>query len=71
MILYAPGSFYDDIVKADLAAGIVVVADEDPEPGVGATPGIVEPSSLYCRQVLPVLGNSMFCNTTRETVNIS
>lgn len=70
IILYAPGSVYDDIVKVDLAAGTLIVADEDPEPDIGATTGIIKPSSLSCRGALLALGNSTVCNMT-ETVNVS
>lgn len=71
IILYAPGSVYDDVVKADLAAGIVVVADEEPEPNLGATTGIVKPSSLSCKGALLALGDATSCNMTEETVNVS
>lgn len=69
MILYAPGSIYDDIVKEDLAAGTVIVADEDIEPYSGASAGILGPSSLSCRGLLP-LSNSTSCNTTGEALNV-
>lgn len=71
IILYAPGSVYDDIVKADLAAGIVVVADEEPDPNLGATTGIVKPSSLSCNGASLALGDATSCNITEETVNVS
>ena len=72
LILYAPGSVYDGIVEADLAAGTVIVADEDPEPNLGATAGIAKPSSLSCRRALPALGgNYTFCNTTEGTIDVS
>ena len=69
MILYAPGSIYDDIVKEDLAAGTVIVADQDNEPYSGASAGILGPSSLSCRGLLP-LSNSTFCNTTEVALNV-
>lgn len=58
-------------MKADLASGTVIVADEDPEPNLGAVTGIVNPSSLSCGEALLALGNSTLCNTTEETVNVS
>ena len=71
LILYAPGSVYDGMVEADLAAGTVIVAEEDPKPNLGATAGIAKPSSLSCRRVLPALGNSTFCNTTEGIIDLS
>ena len=71
MILYAPGSVFDDIVKQQIAAGTVVVAEEDDEPELGATINLVKPNSPACRGELLLLNNSTFCNTTKETVNVS
>ena len=71
MILYASGSVYDDVVKADLAAGTVVLAEEDDEPELGATTGIVKPNSLSCRGVGLALDYSMPCKRMKNTVNVS
>ena len=71
MILYAPGSVYEDKVKADLAEGIVVVANQDPEAEVGASAGDVGVSSLACGGALPALSNSTICSTIAGTVNVS
>ena len=71
MILYAPGSVFDDTVKQQVAAGAVVVADEDDEPELGATLNLVKPNSLACNGERLPLNNSTFCNTTKETVNVS
>lgn len=71
LILYAPGSIYDDIVKRDLAAGTLIVADEDPGTESGATAGIGNPDSVYCRRALLALDNSTFCDATEETVIVS
>ena len=71
MILYAPDSFYDEVVKSHLAAGKVVVAEEDDEPELGATTRIVKPNSLSCRGARLVLSDSTLCNTREETVNVS
>ena len=70
ILLYAPGTVFDDVVKAYLAAGTVVVADEDDEPEVGASIRVVKPNSLSCVGGRLSLANSMYCNTTRETVNV-
>ena len=71
MILYAPGSAFDDIVKQQLAAGAVVVADEDDEPELGATLNLVKPNSLACKGERLLLNNYTSCNITKETVNVS
>ena len=71
MILYAPGSVYDDILQAHLAAGTVIVAEEDDEPELGATTGIVKPNSLSCGRAGSALHYSTSCNTTVGTVNVS
>lgn len=71
VILYAPGSVYDDKVKADVAEGIIVVANQDPEAEVGASAGVVGGSSLVCSGALPVLKNSTDCSTVAGTVNVS
>ena len=71
MILYAPNSFYDAVVKSHLAAGMVIVADEDDEPELGATTRIVKPNSLSCWGARLALSNSTFCNTGEEAVNVS
>lgn len=71
MILYAPESVYDYMVKADIAAGTVIVADEEPEPNLDVTTGIVKPSSRLCRGALLELGISTYCNTTKETFSVS
>lgn len=67
MILYAPGSIYDDVVKADLAAGTVVVADEEDEPRLG----IVKPNRVICEGEELALDHSMSCNRTEEMVDVS
>lgn len=69
LILYAPGSYFDEVVQARLAAGTVVVAEEDDEPGLGATTGIVKPNSLSCGGALLTLSNSSSCNTTETIVH--
>lgn len=71
MILYAPGSVFDDTVKQQIAAGVVVVADEDDEPELGATINLVKPNSLACKGERLLLNNSTSCNATKETVNSS
>ena len=71
MIIYAPGSHFDDIVKQQIAAGAVVVADEDDEPELGATISLVKPNSLVCKGERLPLNNSTFCNTIKETVHVS
>ena len=63
MILYAPGSFFDDVVKQQIAAGSVVVADQDDEPELGATINLVNPNTLACEGFKRLLiNNSTFCN---------
>lgn len=59
------------MVKADLAAGTVIVADEDPEPNLSAATGLVTPSNLSCGGALLALGNSTLCNTAQETAIFS
>ena len=59
------------VLKAHLAVGTVVVADEDDETELGASIGIVKPNSLSCFGERPFLGNFTYCDTTRETVNVS
>ena len=71
LILYAPGSYYDEEVQEDLAAGKVIVAEEDDEPGLGATIGLVKPNSLSCGGARLALSNSTSCNTTETIVNVS
>ena len=71
MILYAPGSAFDDVVKQQVAAGAVVVADQDDEPEFGATMNLVKPNSLACKGEWLPLNNFTFCNATRETANVS
>ena len=70
-MLYEPGSYYDEMVEAQLAAGIVIVAEEDDEPVLGATTGIVRPSRLACGGIGLVLSNSTSCNKTEEMANVS
>ena len=71
LILYAPGSYYDGEVQAHLAAGTVIVAEEEDEPGLGATIDLVKPNSLSCGRARLALSNSPSCNTTGKTVNVS
>lgn len=50
VILYAPGSmFYDEKVRVDLAERIIIVANQHPEPELGANTGIVNSSSVMIR----------------------
>ena len=71
MILYAPGSAFDEIVKQKLAAGIVIVADEEDEPALGADTRIVKTNSPACRRGVLELVNSTSCNTTENIANTS
>ena len=71
MILYAPGSHFDDIVKDQVAAGAVVVADEDDEPELGATINLFKPNSLAFKGERLLFNNSTLCNTTKEKANVS
>ena len=71
MIIYAPGSVFDDMVKEQLATGVVIVVDEDGEPELGATMNLVKPDSLACKEERLVLNNSTSCNVTTEKVNVS
>ena len=68
--MYAPGSYYDELVQAHLAAGTVIVAEED-EPRLGATIGLVKPNSLSCGGARLALSNSSSCDTTETTNNVS
>ena len=70
LILYAPGSYYDEEVKEHLAAGTVIVAEEEDEPGLEATAGLVKPISLSCGGAR-LAHNSSSCNTTETIVNVS
>ena len=71
LIVYAPGSYYDEEVQAQLAAGTVVVAEEEDEPGLGVTTGLVKPNSLSCGGARLAPSNSSSCNTTETIVNVS
>ena len=71
MILYAPGSVFDDIVKQQLAAGAVVVADEDDEQELGATINLVKPNGLACKGERLLLNNFTLCKINKETVSVS
>ena len=71
LFLYAPGSRLDDDIKAKLAAGMLVVAEEDDELGLGSNIGIVTPESLSCRGAWLASGDSTLCNVTGETVNVN
>lgn len=72
LIIYASGSIYDQEVRAKLAAGTVVVAEEDDELGLRTTTGLVQPNSLSCGGARLALSNSTSCNDTTETiVNVS
>lgn len=71
MILYASGSVYDDVVRAELAAGTVVVAEEDDEPELGVTTGTVKPNSLACGGAGLALDYAMSCHRTEDIVNVS
>ena len=70
MILYAPGSLFDDVVKQQLATGAIVVADEDDELELGVTLNLVKPNNLACKGERPSLNRSTFGNMTKETVNV-
>ena len=70
MILYAPRSIFDDMVKGQLATGAVVVVDKDDEPDSYATINLVKPDSLACKEERLIINNSTSCNITKETVNV-
>ena len=70
MILYAPGSVFDDVVKQQLATGAVVVADEDDELELGVTVNLVKPNNLACKRERLLLNSSTFGNMTKETVSV-
>ena len=70
-MLYAPGSVFDNTVEERLAAGIIIVADEDDEPVFGADTGMVKTNSPACQREIRGLVNSTFCNTTEEIVRTS
>ena len=59
------------MVQEHLAAGTVIVADEDDEPVLGATIGLVKPNSLSCGGARLALSSSTSCNTTETIVNVS
>ena len=61
---------YDEKVKADLADGIIVVANEDPEPEVGAGAGSFRLSSVACSGAWLALNNSTICTTVAEIVSV-
>ena len=71
LILYAPGSLFDEEVQAHRAAGTVIVAEEDDEPGSGASTGLIKPNSRSCGEARLALTNSSSCNTTETIVNVS
>lgn len=72
LIIYASGSPYDEEVRAKLAAGTVVVAEEDDELGLRTTTGLVKPNSLSCGGARLALSDSTSCDNTTETiVNVS
>ena len=71
MILYAPGSHFDGIVKQQVATGAVVVADEDDEPELGPTINLFKPNSLACKGEHLLSNNFTLCNTTQEKANVS
>ena len=70
LILYAKGSLFDEVVQAHLAAGKVIVAEEDDEPELGATIGIVKPNSLACGRAGLTLGNSTSCNISDDEMSV-
>ena len=70
-MLYAPGSHYDEEVQAHLAAGTVVVAEEDDEPESVTTTVLIKPNGRSCGGARLALSDPSSCNTTETSVNVS